>query len=205
MDCYEIDDYRAADITRAGIARHVTTADFLTVEPQPTYDVVAMYPPHRRDLAAKHILHAHRFLRPGGVLGALVSLGIQNTAGAAGPKLLQLLDHTHVLDDIDLQDGYLLSPTGLRRGPHVMTNTADPTPPWAPRAGGGPPRAGPRPPTARPRPPARPATRPPPGGRAGGPPRIHPREPPPRPVPHHHPRVRGAASLPGPSGRALPA
>ncbi|GAA5605754.1 SAM-dependent methyltransferase [Streptomyces griseus] len=127
VDCYEIDDYRAADITRAGIARHVTTADFLTVEPQPTYDVVAMYPPHRRDLAAKHILHAHRFLRPGGVLGALVSLGIQNTAGAAGPKLLQLLDHTHVLDDIDLQDGYLLSPTGLRMRAQLMYIHADDT------------------------------------------------------------------------------
>lgn len=127
VDCYEIDGYRAADITRAGIARHVATADFLTVEPRPQYDAVVMYPPHRRDLAAKHILHAHRFLRPGGVLGALVSLGIENTAGPAGRKLLEHLDFTHVLDDVDFEDGYLLSPTGLRLRAQLLYLYADDT------------------------------------------------------------------------------
>lgn len=51
MDCWEIDQRRAAEITRAGIARSVSTGDFLTAPAQPTHDAVVMYPPHRRDLA----------------------------------------------------------------------------------------------------------------------------------------------------------
>lgn len=125
MDCYEIDMHRAADITSTGIARRVETADFLTVEARPQYDAVVMYPPHRRDLAVKHILHAHRFLRPGGVLGALVSLGIENAAGPAGRKLLEHLDFTHVLDEADFEDGYLLSPTGLRLRAQLLYLYAD--------------------------------------------------------------------------------
>jgi hypothetical protein len=128
MDCYEIDGYRAADITSTGIARHVGTADFLTVEARPEYDTVVMYPPHRRNLAVEHVLHAHGFLRPGGVLGALVSLGIENTAGPAGRKFRELLErggYAHVLDEADFEDGYLLSPTGLRLRAQLLYLYAD--------------------------------------------------------------------------------
>lgn len=128
VDCYEIDGDRAADITRAGIARHVRTADFLTVEARPEYDAVVMYPPHRRDLAVEHVLHAYRFLRPGGVLGALVSLGVENTAGPRGRQFRELLEnssYTHVLDEADFDDGYLLSPTGLRLRAQLLYLYAD--------------------------------------------------------------------------------
>ncbi|GAB2717058.1 SAM-dependent methyltransferase [Kitasatospora kifunensis] len=128
MDCYEIDGDRAADITRAGIARTVGTADFLTIEARAEYDAVVMYPPHRRNVAVEHILHAHRFLRPGGVLGALVSIGIENTAGPAGRKFQELLkcsSYIHVLDDHDFEDGYLLSPTGLRLRAQLLYLYAD--------------------------------------------------------------------------------
>ncbi|MEV0778900.1 SAM-dependent methyltransferase [Streptomyces sp. NPDC050428] len=118
MDCYEIDSHRAAEITRTGLARHVGNADFLTVPARPEYDAVVMYPPHRRDLAVKHILHAHRFLRPGGVLAALVSPNIEHAAGARGQELRDLLNrvgyYRQDLDEDDDPDGYLLSPTGLR-------------------------------------------------------------------------------------------
>jgi len=128
MDCYEIDNDRAAEITRAGIARHVGTADFLTVPARPEYDAVVMYPPYRRNLAVDHILHAHRFLRPGGVLAALVSLGTENAAGPRGRKFRELLErgsYAHVLDETDFHDGYLLSPTGLRLGAQVLFLYAD--------------------------------------------------------------------------------
>ncbi|MFG2986168.1 SAM-dependent methyltransferase [Streptomyces sp. NPDC048258] len=117
VDCYEIDAHRAAEITRAGIATTVTTTDFLTVTAQPTYDAVVMYPPHRRDLAVQHVLHAYRFLRPGGVLTALVSLGLQNAAGGRGDQFRQLLSRSgnlQVLDEADSADGLLLSQSGLR-------------------------------------------------------------------------------------------
>lgn len=84
---------------------------------QPTYNAVVMYPPHRRDLAVQHVVHAYRFLRPGGVLTALVSPGLQNAAGKRGDQFRQLLSragYLRPLDEADFVDGYLLSPTGLR-------------------------------------------------------------------------------------------
>ncbi|WP_433407015.1 SAM-dependent methyltransferase [Streptomyces sp. CA-146814] len=118
VDCYEVEGHRAADITRAGIARSVSVADFLTVEPRPEYHAVAMYPPHRVDLAAAHVLHAFKFLRPGGVLGALVSCGIENGARPATRRFQELLGsnghYTQVLDEVDGggDDFLLLSPGG---------------------------------------------------------------------------------------------
>lgn len=106
----------------------MSATDFLTVTAQPTYDAVVMYPPHRRDLAVQHILHAYRFLRPGGVLTALVSLGLQNAAGTRGDQLRQLLSlsgYLHALDEADFDDGPLLSPTGLRLSAQLITLHAD--------------------------------------------------------------------------------
>ncbi|MET8680966.1 SAM-dependent methyltransferase [Streptomyces sp. NPDC004647] len=129
MDCYEIENHRAADITLAGIARHVGTADFLPVPARPVYDAVVMYPPYRRNLAVEHVLHAHRFLRPGGVLAALVSLGIENAAGPRGREFRDLLErvgyYKQVLDEADFDDGYLLSPTGLRLRAQLLFLYAD--------------------------------------------------------------------------------
>jgi SAM-dependent methyltransferase len=47
--------------------------DFLTVEPAElgAFDVVVMNPPFHMRADIRHILHARRFLRPGGVLAAL--------------------------------------------------------------------------------------------------------------------------------------
>ncbi|MEV6676248.1 SAM-dependent methyltransferase [Streptomyces erythrochromogenes] len=128
VDCYEIDEHRATEITRARIATNVTTTDFLTVTAQPTYDAVVMYPPHRRDLAIQHVVHAYRFLRPGGVLTALVSLGLQNAASKRGDQFRQLLNragYLRSLDEADFEDGPLLSPTGLRLSAQLVYLYAD--------------------------------------------------------------------------------
>ncbi|MEU9420987.1 SAM-dependent methyltransferase [Streptomyces sp. NPDC048272] len=128
VECYEIDDHRAAEISRAGVATNVTTSDFLTVIAQPTYNAVVMYPPHRRDLAVQHVVHAYRFLRPGGVLTALVSPGLQNAAGKRGDQFRQLLSragYLRPLDEADFVDGYLLSPTGLRLSAQLVHLYAD--------------------------------------------------------------------------------
>lgn len=91
VDCVELEHHRAVDIKEAGVARHVITADFLTLPQQSRYDAVIMYPPFRRDLAAAHIVHAHGFLRPGGELGALVSVGLENGVRKASVALRELL------------------------------------------------------------------------------------------------------------------
>jgi predicted RNA methylase len=58
----------------------VMQADFLTLAPDPVYDVVLMNPPFSgqgcRDLDASHILHAWKFLKPGGRLVSIAGAGL---------------------------------------------------------------------------------------------------------------------------------
>lgn len=110
VDCIELEHHRAVDIKTAGFARHVITADFLTLPQQPRYDAVIMYPPFRRDLAAAHIVHAHGFLRPGGQLGALVSIGLENGVRKASAALRELL-HRHGGRKYNLK-GEVMAPSG---------------------------------------------------------------------------------------------
>ena len=51
---------------------HATQQDFLTVEPTAKYDLVLMNPPFERKGGVKHVLHAYKFLKPGGGLVAVV-------------------------------------------------------------------------------------------------------------------------------------
>lgn len=76
------------DHGRAAIARGkhhpVLRANFLETEPDPTFDIVFMNPPFYGKHYAKHVLHAWKYLKPGGTLIAILPI----TAREHG-----LLDH----------------------------------------------------------------------------------------------------------------
>lgn len=57
---------------------HVQHADFLSVAPvdYPTFDRVAMNPPFSRQQDIRHIMHAARFVKPGGRLVAIASTSV---------------------------------------------------------------------------------------------------------------------------------
>jgi len=76
VDCIELHEQHAAVIRSAGYAREVTTADFLTVSPEPVYDRVIMNPPFAGKADVAHVQHALRFLKPGGVLVSVMSAGV---------------------------------------------------------------------------------------------------------------------------------
>ena len=61
------------------VGNEVRCADFLLLEPTPdgigTFDRVVMNPPFAKGADVAHVLHALKFLRPGGVLVALVANG----------------------------------------------------------------------------------------------------------------------------------
>jgi SAM-dependent methyltransferase len=59
------------------------TCDFLSIEPSPVCDRVVMNPPFRRGSDMRHIAHAYRFLRDGGLLVALCYAGSRQTQWAA--------------------------------------------------------------------------------------------------------------------------
>ncbi|MEU7338671.1 class I SAM-dependent methyltransferase [Streptomyces sp. NPDC007074] len=77
VDCVEIQEQHAAVI---GDAHHlnvtVVVADFLTTVPQPVYDRVVMNPPFARQDDIRHVLHAWKAVRPGGLLVAVMSNGV---------------------------------------------------------------------------------------------------------------------------------
>ncbi len=68
---YEIDPQRAHN---AG----VRCFDFMQVFPEPSYDRVIMNPPFSHGRWYKHVLHAYKFLKPGGRLVAIVPNGAIN-------------------------------------------------------------------------------------------------------------------------------
>lgn len=76
VDCIEQDPGYAAALVDLGCARTLTVADFLTVTPQPVYDRVVMNPPFTRGADIAHVEHALRFLKPDGLLAAVMSWAV---------------------------------------------------------------------------------------------------------------------------------
>jgi protein-L-isoaspartate O-methyltransferase len=50
---------------------NVTCADFLRMTPEPIYDRIVMNPPFEQQADCAHIMHAFRFLKPGGRMAAI--------------------------------------------------------------------------------------------------------------------------------------
>jgi predicted RNA methylase len=92
VDCVELDSRRAQAIEHAGVAREVWCADFLAVPTRPAYHAVVMNPPFARNADTRHVEHALRFLRPGGVLAAVMAGGIEFRTDRAARKIRSLAD-----------------------------------------------------------------------------------------------------------------
>jgi len=78
VDCVELDGQRAAVIEAGGYAQRVKVGDFLAIDPEPVYDRVLMNPPFASKADIHHVTHALRFLRPGGLLVAIMAAGVQS-------------------------------------------------------------------------------------------------------------------------------
>lgn len=78
IDMYELmpannDVLRSLHIPLSGVGE---PTDFLTVEPKPLYDRVVMNPPFGKQADIKHVLHALKFLKEGGLLVSVMSAGV---------------------------------------------------------------------------------------------------------------------------------
>lgn len=86
VDCVEMNAKRAGVIYSAGYARSVTLADFLAMPQRPVYDRVLMNPPFAGQADIRHVTHAVGFVKPGGLVVAILSAGAESrqdkTAGA---------------------------------------------------------------------------------------------------------------------------
>ena len=78
VDCIEIQPHLIPDLKAKKLGR-VINADFMQVEPETTglYDLVVMNPPFDRERDIDHVVHALKFLKPGGQLIAIMSAGTE--------------------------------------------------------------------------------------------------------------------------------
>lgn len=76
VDCVEVQPHLAQGLEKLAV-RRVTCADFTTLPPTPTYDIVVMNPPFDRERDIDHVTHALKFLKPDGVLVAVMSAGTE--------------------------------------------------------------------------------------------------------------------------------
>lgn len=91
VDAIEMAPHRAAVLSAAG-ARKVQCADFLTVPPHPVYHRVIMNPPFTGNQDVRHVLHALRFLLPGGWLVSVMAAGIRYRDDKGSRKIRALAD-----------------------------------------------------------------------------------------------------------------
>lgn len=76
VDCYELMDANFAALagdTRLGAVQCV---DFLVQVPEARYDRVVMNPPFAKQSDIKHVLHALKFLKPGGLLVSVMASSV---------------------------------------------------------------------------------------------------------------------------------
>lgn len=73
VDCVEYQPALANGLSLSRLYRLVTCGDFLQRTPVPLYDRVIMNPPFDRERDIDHVMHALKFLKPDGVLTAVMS------------------------------------------------------------------------------------------------------------------------------------
>jgi predicted RNA methylase len=91
VDCVELCRDLYERLRASGAYRSVRCADFLEVEPEPVYDRVLMNPPFGKGADVRHVMHALRFLKPGGMLAAVMSNGATFREDRATAELRQLV------------------------------------------------------------------------------------------------------------------
>ena len=73
VDCIELQDHFAVQLRETGLYREVWSRDFLSLPPRKCYDRIIMNPPFERGADMMHVSRAVEWLKPGGILVAIVS------------------------------------------------------------------------------------------------------------------------------------
>lgn len=76
VDCYELMEANFVSLEGDSMLGSVWHMDFLEQAPEAIYDRVVMNPPFAKQADIKHVLHALRFLKPGGLLVSVMSASV---------------------------------------------------------------------------------------------------------------------------------
>lgn len=85
VSCIELQERNAAYLAGLDVTgiNNVICGDFLTMEPRTMFDRIVMNPPFAKQADIAHVVHALNFLKPGGLLAAVMSAGVLFRAGLA--------------------------------------------------------------------------------------------------------------------------
>lgn len=115
VDCYELMEANFVALAgdpKLGMVRHM---DFLSQVPEASYDRVVMNPPFMKQLDIKHVNHAHKFLRPGGKLVAIMSAGVKFRSNNLTEDFRKFVSSKHgIIEDL---------PEGSFKKSGTMVNT----------------------------------------------------------------------------------
>jgi predicted RNA methylase len=75
-DCYELMESNFTKLCATKGIGGIWNQDFLLTEPEAIYDRVVMNPPFIKQSDIKHVLHALKFLKTGGLLVSVMSAGV---------------------------------------------------------------------------------------------------------------------------------
>lgn len=76
-DCVEVDPDRADTLRDLLPPGAVIAMDFLSMHAEPEYDRILMNPPFGKGAGIQHVIHALRFLKPGGRLVCILGIGME--------------------------------------------------------------------------------------------------------------------------------
>ncbi len=76
VDCYELMEANYDFLAASGRFNAVHHMDFLAAPPEPIYDRIVANPPFLKQADVLHMQHALRFLKPDGLLTAVMSAGV---------------------------------------------------------------------------------------------------------------------------------
>lgn len=97
IHCLELQAENAAVLQSKGY--RVDTVDFMTVNPKPCFDRVVMNPPFERQQDIHHVLHALKFLKPGGKLVSIMSAGFTFRDDRRSCQFRQLVEECGYWED----------------------------------------------------------------------------------------------------------
>lgn len=107
VDCVEIQDGFVDQLRESGLYQNVFRWDFLSFKAVPhviDYDRIIMNPPFENGADMKHVIHAIDFLKPGGILVAVMSVMAGQRERKADREFAQIVAW-HSGKELPLPDG----------------------------------------------------------------------------------------------------
>lgn len=118
VDCVELEPINADILRRHGL--NVVQADFMELPPEVMYDRIVMNPPFSKQQDIKHVLHAYKFLKPGGVLVSVMSAGVEFRTNRLTTEFRDLVKSTGGVIERLPEGSFLESGTGIHTAIAVL-------------------------------------------------------------------------------------